>query len=120
MGKICCRYRPYDNTRYAAHDCSDNGVLGNISDVLAVKVVAFAGILPNSIVITMTMLTMLIMRFIAAHPYAKELEQILESLATATHEYLLVVARELLTMQRKLLGENDEEPTSGNMDYNSV
>ena len=58
--------------------------------------------------------------FAAPSPYAKELENILESLAPATQEYLLVVARELLTMQKKLLGGNDEEPTSGNMDYNSV
>ena len=35
--------------------------------------------------------------------YAKELEQILESLAPATQEYLLLVARELLNTQRKLL-----------------
>ena len=42
--------------------------------------------------------------FAAASPYAKELEQILESLAPATQEYLLVVARELLNTQRKLLG----------------
>ena len=43
--------------------------------------------------------------FAAASPYAKELEQILDSLAPATQEYLLVVARELLTMQEKLLGK---------------
>ena len=41
--------------------------------------------------------------FAAASPYAKELEQILESLAPATQEYLLLVARELLNTQRKLL-----------------
>ena len=43
--------------------------------------------------------------FAAASPYAKELEQILESLAPATQEYLLLVARELLNTQRKLLEE---------------
>lgn len=41
--------------------------------------------------------------FAAPSPYAKELEQILESLAPATQEYLLLVARELLNTQRKLL-----------------
>lgn len=58
--------------------------------------------------------------FAAPSPYAKELEQILDSLAPATQEYLLVVARELLAMQKKLLSENDEAPTSENMNYNSV
>lgn len=44
--------------------------------------------------------------FTAPSPYARELERILESLAPATQEYLLLVARELLNTQRKLLGEN--------------
>lgn len=41
--------------------------------------------------------------FAAPSPYARELERILESLAPATQEYLLLVARELLNTQRKLL-----------------
>lgn len=44
--------------------------------------------------------------FTAPSPYAKELEQILESLAPATQEYLLLVARELLNTQRKLLSDD--------------
>ena len=50
--------------------------------------------------------------FAAASPYAKELEHILDSLAPATQEYLLVVARELLTMQKNLLGEERENGQS--------
>ena len=44
--------------------------------------------------------------FAAPSPYARELEQILESLAPATQEYLLLVARELLNTQRKLLSSD--------------
>ena len=44
--------------------------------------------------------------FAAPSPYARELEHILESLAPATQEYLLVVARELLNTQKKLLSSD--------------
>ena len=46
--------------------------------------------------------------FAAASPYAKELEQILDSLAPATQEYLLAVARELLALQGKLLNSDEK------------
>ena len=52
--------------------------------------------------------------FAAASPYAKELEQILESLAPATQEYLLAVARELLALQKKLLDEEQESEQDTN------
>ena len=50
--------------------------------------------------------------FAAPSPYAKELERILEALTPATQESLLVVARELLTMQRKLLNQGAPQDTT--------
>lgn len=41
--------------------------------------------------------------FNAPSPYAKELEEILDRLKPETQEYLLIIARELLTVQRKLV-----------------
>jgi DNA-binding XRE family transcriptional regulator len=48
-----------------------------------------------------------------ASPYIKELCDILGSLTTETQKYLLLMARELLTVQKKLLSKSEEEG-SGN------
>lgn len=45
----------------------------------------------------------------SASPYEKELSDILDMLAPETQEHLLTVARELLKLQRKLLGRPDDD-----------
>ena len=53
--------------------------------------------------------------FTEASPYAKELERILDALAPATQEYLLLIARELLNTQRKLLDYNEKDTRGKDM-----
>ena len=51
--------------------------------------------------------------FNAPSPYAKELETILDRLKPETQEYLLLIARELLAVQRKLLRRYGPLPPEG-------
>ena len=47
-----------------------------------------------------------------ASPYAKEIGDIMESLTSETQQYLLLMARELLNIQKRLLGKGNDTSES--------